>query len=94
MARMKRPMVVEAYMTHSRTPFITERLVDGRIRKVARRQSGWEKELPELLTTYGDRWTGLRENCKPVLEVKSRRAAQPGRSNENEQRNGSTDEVL
>lgn len=63
--RMKRPMVVEAYMTHARTPFITEVLADGRVRKIGRVQDlmpgGWERELGHIRETYGDRWTGVRQ---------------------------------
>ncbi len=63
--RLKRPMVVEAYMTPARTPLITERLSDGRIRKVARWQlvgieNGWQLELKQIRATHGDRWTGVR----------------------------------
>lgn len=63
--KKKRPMVVEAYMTHSTTPFITERLVDGRIRKVARKQIGDSaSQLARLKETYGKRWTGIRSSTK------------------------------
>jgi len=45
---MKRPMVIEAYMTHNRTPFITEILKDGRTRKIGRAQTFSEtREQPE-----------------------------------------------
>jgi hypothetical protein len=59
---MKRPKVVEAWMTHRRTPFLTERLVDGRIRKIARDQVFAEslaQELARLREVYGKRWTGI-----------------------------------
>jgi hypothetical protein len=60
--RIKRPRVVEAYMTHASTPWITELLADGRTRKVARIQYvGSARELQELLATYGERWTGVRQ---------------------------------
>jgi hypothetical protein len=56
--------VVEAYMTHSRTPFITERFSDGHVRKVARTQisveNGWAIELEVIKATYGEKWTGVR----------------------------------
>jgi hypothetical protein len=62
--KVKRPMVVEAYMTHARTPFITEVLRNGRVRKIARYQrmtpGGWELELAQTKALYGDRWTGVR----------------------------------
>ena len=61
--KMKRPMVFEAWMTHSRTPFITERLYDGRIREVSRLQIFSEtpaQEHARMLDIYGERWTGVR----------------------------------
>lgn len=62
--RLRRPAVVEAYMTHSRTPLITERLVNGRIRKVARLQIFAESPADEearMIALYGKRWTGIRK---------------------------------
>jgi hypothetical protein len=64
MTKIKRPMVVKAYLTHIHTPLITEILRDGRIRKVARLQrfapDGWKQEQAELRATYGKRWLGVR----------------------------------
>jgi hypothetical protein len=52
--------VVEAYMTHNRTPLITEIRTNGRIRKVARLQGReWSVEEHELKAKYGDRWKGI-----------------------------------
>jgi hypothetical protein len=63
--RKKRRTLKEAYMTHSRTPFITERFSDGRIRKVGRLQivteNGWQIELKLIKAKYGDKWTGVRK---------------------------------
>jgi hypothetical protein len=63
---MKRPQVVEAYMTHSRTPFITEVLKNGKIRKVARCQyfgaDSWQREEAERREMYGDRWKGVKHS--------------------------------
>ena len=59
---MKRSKVIEAWMTHSRTPLITERLLGGRIRKVGRLQIFNEtpaQEHARMLETYGERWTGI-----------------------------------
>jgi hypothetical protein len=59
----KRSSIVEAYLTHKRTPLITEIRTDGerkRIRKVARHQRElWEVEEQELKARYGDRWKGV-----------------------------------
>lgn len=61
---VKKPAVVEAYLTHSGTPFITERLVDGRIRKMGRHQifgeDGLKQEFKTLRATYDDRWKGIQ----------------------------------
>jgi hypothetical protein len=71
----KRPTVVEAYMTTSTTPFITERLANGKTRLTGRHQvfqavvngqlreltlaERSERELAQIIETYGDRWTGI-----------------------------------
>ena len=56
--------LVEAYMTHSRTPFITERFSDDRIRKTARPQAFGENgpalELKRIKAKYGKKWTGIK----------------------------------
>ena len=62
--KIKRPQVVEAYMTHASTPLITEVLKSGRIRKVGRLQMFFEspqQELARIVELYGDRWTGIRK---------------------------------
>ena len=57
---MARTTVVEAYMTHERTPFITEIRSNGKIRKVGRHQfQEWTVEEQELKAKYGDRWKGV-----------------------------------
>ncbi len=65
---MKRPMVVEAYMTHASTPLITEVLKNGKTRKVGRLQlfceNGSELMLAHYRETYGDRWKGIRARRK------------------------------
>ena len=62
--------VVKAYLTHSRTPLITEELSDGRIRKVRRRQlfieNGWPLELKSLRAKYGKAWKGVRVPVTPL----------------------------
>jgi hypothetical protein len=58
------PLVSEAWMKHPNTPFITERLVDGRMRLVARTQKFHETQAQEeerMLNLYGERWTGIRQ---------------------------------
>src|SRR5260370_5886737 len=63
-SRKRRPLVSVAWMTHPNTPFITERLVDGRLRSVARRQIFQETEAQgeqRMLTLYGGRWMGNSE---------------------------------
>jgi hypothetical protein len=60
----RRPMVVEAWLNHSRTPVITERLVDGRTRRVARSQRTGEtreQEQARMRELYGERWKGFRK---------------------------------
>jgi len=60
--KMKRPKVFEAWMNHAATPIITERLVDGRIRRVGRLQIFSEtpaQEHARMLDIYGKRWTGI-----------------------------------
>jgi hypothetical protein len=59
----RRPTVVEAWMTHSATPYISERLVNGRIRKVGRLQifgESFAQEEARLLDLYGARWVGVK----------------------------------
>lgn len=55
--------VVQAYMTHSRTPWITEVLSDGRSRKVPRRQltgkNASAREIKSLRVKYGKAWKGV-----------------------------------
>ena len=56
--------IVDAYLTHSRTPLITEIRSNGRIRKVARLQrgeatGGWRIEEQELKAKYGSAWLGV-----------------------------------
>ena len=59
---MSRPLVVEAYMMHHANPFITERLANGKFRKVARLQMFGENAVERMLAhyraTYGERWAG------------------------------------
>ena len=60
MTRIKRPMVVKAWMNHARTPYITELLVD--VRRFPRRQElrrGWNVELKRIRAIYGKRWKGI-----------------------------------
>lgn len=72
---IRRPSVVEAYLMHNRTPLITEKLVDGRIRKISRIQDfnrgGWKREEMRLIEIYGDRWTGIKQETvnryEPVI---------------------------
>jgi hypothetical protein len=64
--KSKCPLVSKAWMTHPNTPFITERLVDGRIRSVARTQKFQETEAQEkerMLNLYGGRWIGIRHEA-------------------------------
>ena len=57
--------VVEAYMTHNRTPFITLVYSNGRIRKIARAQylgdaARNRREVHEILPKkYGKAWKGV-----------------------------------
>jgi hypothetical protein len=62
-SRKRRPLVSEEWMTHPNTPFVTERLVDGRIRSVARTQNFQETDAQEeqrMHSLYGGRWAGIR----------------------------------
>jgi hypothetical protein len=67
MARIRRPMVIKAYMTRWGTPLITEELSNGRIRKIGRIQlfdETWEQEEAWLRTLYGNRWAGILDAGK------------------------------
>jgi hypothetical protein len=60
---VKRPAVVEAWLFQSRTPFITERLVNGKIRQVVRLQifnETAQQEDARMRALYGNRWKGIR----------------------------------
>jgi hypothetical protein len=65
MSKQYRPAVVWAWMNHFRTPFISERLKNGKIRLVSRMQftegtvESTEAQHREL---YGKRWLGISKN--------------------------------
>ena len=56
--------IIEAYMNHSRSPFIHEVLSDGHDRIRARRQffrpEDETREMARLAVKYGKAWKGVR----------------------------------
>lgn len=78
-AKKHPPHIVEAYMTHSRTPFITEKLSDGRERTIGRRQFSdpiaEQHEMDRIRRKYGRTWTGIHSTDGEAL-------SQPGQTAE------------